>query len=168
MSLPPRPTVLAGREDLLALVHGQLTAGDLARMVVLCGMGGVGKTSLAAEYAHRYLAEVGIAWQIPSGDAAVADQSMAELAAQAGGRDLVDPRDPVASVRAVLAAYPADWLLIFDNAVDEMSVRRFLPPGLLRPGADHQPEPALGRCPGAARAGARCGRGGPVPGRPGR
>jgi hypothetical protein len=128
VSLPPRPAALAGREDLLASVHEQLTVGAVPRMVALCGMGGVGKTSLASEYAHRHLAEVGIAWQIPSEDAAVVEQSMAELAAQAGARDLVDPRDPVASVHAALAAYPAEWLLVFDNAVDETSVRRFLPP----------------------------------------
>jgi hypothetical protein len=128
VSLPPRLAGLAGREDLLALVHERVTAGDPPRVVVLCGLGGVGKTSLAAEYAHRHLGEVGIAWQIPAEDATIAEQGMAELAAQAGGRELADLRDPVASVHAVLAAWPADWLLIFDNAPDEASVRRLLPP----------------------------------------
>ena len=51
-----------------------------------------------------------------------------ELAAQLGARDLAVPRDPVASVHAVLAAFPAPWLLIFDNAADLASVRAFLPP----------------------------------------
>jgi len=72
----------------------------------------VGKTSLAAAYAHQHLAEVALAWQIPAGDSAVLAQEMAEVAAQLGGRDLADPRDPVASVHAVLAAHPAEWLLI--------------------------------------------------------
>src|SRR5262249_33029402 len=45
-----------------------------------------------------------------------------------GGRNLADPRDPIASVHAVLAAHPSDWLLIFDNASDEASIRRFVPP----------------------------------------
>jgi hypothetical protein len=128
VSLPPRPPLLAGREGMLTELQELLTAGEAPRTVVLCGMGGVGKTSLAGEYAHRHLAEVGIAWQIPSEDAAVVEQNITELAAQLGARDVVDPRDPVASVHAALAAYPAHWLLIFDNATDEASVRRFLPP----------------------------------------
>jgi hypothetical protein len=37
-------------------------------------------------------------------------------------------RDPVASVHAVLAAYPAGWMLVFDNAPDRVSVQGFLPP----------------------------------------
>ena len=37
------------------------------RMVVLSGLGGAGKTSVAVEYAHRHLAEVGVAWQFAGG-----------------------------------------------------------------------------------------------------
>ena len=51
-----------------------------------------------------------------------------ELAAQLGARGLADARDPVASVHAVLAGFPAPWLLIFDNAADLASVAAFLPP----------------------------------------
>ena len=52
----------------------------------------------------------------------------ARLAAQLGAREMVDARDPVASVHAVLARFPAPWLLIFDNAADMASVAAFLPP----------------------------------------
>ena len=38
-------------------------------MVALCGLGGAGKTSVAVEYAHRHLAEVGVAWQFSAEDA---------------------------------------------------------------------------------------------------
>jgi hypothetical protein len=34
----------------------------------------------------------------------------------------------VAAVHSALAAYPGRWLLIFDNAPDQVSVHRFLPP----------------------------------------
>ena len=128
MSLPPRPAALAGREDLIAELHGLLSAGAAPRVVVLSGLGGVGKTSMAAEYAHRHLAEVSVAWQVPAEDETVLRQDLAELAAQLGGRDLVDPRDPVTSVHAVLATWPSPWLLIFDNVPDDGSGRRFLPP----------------------------------------
>ena len=68
--LPPRPVLLAGREELLAELDARLSGGDGAgpRMVVLCGLGGAGKTSVAVEYAYRHLAEVGVVWQFPAED----------------------------------------------------------------------------------------------------
>jgi hypothetical protein len=80
------------------------------------------------EYAHRHLGEVGIAWQFAAGDPTVLVAGFGELAAQLRARDVVDTRDPVASVHAVLAAFRAGWLLVFDNAPDRTSVQAFLPP----------------------------------------
>ena len=95
---------------------------------MLCGLGGAGKTSVAVEYACRHLAEAGVAWQFPAEDTTVLAAGFGELAAQLGARGLADPRDPVTSVHAVLARFPAPWLLIFDNAADMASVGAFLPP----------------------------------------
>jgi hypothetical protein len=96
-------------------------------MVALYGLGGAGKTSVAVEYAHRHLAEVGLAWQFPAEDPALLLAEFARLAAQLGAREVIDARDPVASVHAVLAADPAGWLLIFDNAPGQEAMRRFVP-----------------------------------------
>ena len=130
MRLAPRPPSLAGREALLAELDARLSAGDglAPRIVALYGLGGAGKTSVAVEYAYRHLAEVGVAWQFPAEDATVLAAEFGELAAQLGARGLADARDPVASVHAVLARFPAPWLLIFDNAADMASVAAFLPP----------------------------------------
>jgi hypothetical protein len=84
---------------------------------------------VAVEYAHRHLAEVGLAWQFAAEDPAVLKAEFGELAAQLGARDLLDVRDPVASVHGVLAAYPRGWLLVLDNVADPASVTGFLPPG---------------------------------------
>jgi len=129
--LAPRPEILAGREELLAELDARLAnlqGPKGPRAVALCGLGGAGKTTVAVEYAHRHLAEVTVCWQFSAEDLAVLTAEFAVLAAQLGARDLVDPRDPVASVHAVLARQEAGWLVVFDNARDRTSVERFVPP----------------------------------------
>ncbi len=127
LRLAPRPTFLAGREELLAALDARLAGGEDEgpRVVALHGLGGAGKTSVALEYAHRQLGEVGVAWQFGAEDPAVLAAGFGELAAQLGA---ADRGDPVASVHGVLAAFPAPWLLVFDNAPDRASVARFVPP----------------------------------------
>jgi hypothetical protein len=84
--LAPRPVRLAGREALLAHLDTMLTgSGDSGPQVVaLHGLGGSGKTSVAVEYAHRHVGEVGVAWQLPAEDATVLAAGFADLAAQLG------------------------------------------------------------------------------------
>jgi Tetratricopeptide repeat len=129
--LAPRPGMLAGREELLAELDAMLTRGGDAgpRIVALCGLGGAGKTSVAVEYARRRLGEVGVAWQFAAQDATVLAAGFTELAAQLRAQDLGANQDPVASVHAVLAASPYEWLLVFDNALDQAAVARYLPQG---------------------------------------
>ena len=128
--LAPRPVSLAGREDLLAQVDALLVGDDGPgpRTVALCGLAGAGKTSVAAEYAYRHLAEVGLAWLLAAEDPTVLAAGFGELAAQLGAQDVLVRRDPVTSVHGVLAAFPARWLVVFDNAPDRASVQAFLPP----------------------------------------
>ena len=127
MRLAPRPVFLAGREELLAELANRMAGDEGARprMVALYGLGGAGKTSVALEYAHRQLGEVGVAWQLGAEDPAVLANGFGELAAQL---DAADRGDPVASVHSVLADSPAPWLLVFDNAPDRASVAPFVPP----------------------------------------
>jgi hypothetical protein len=128
--LLPRLGCLAGREDLLTGLHVRLASGvdNRPRMVVLCGLGGAGKTSVAVEYAHDHLDEVGLAWQFAAEDPAVLAAEFGVLAVQLGVQDIAATQDPVASVHNVLAGFSAGWLLVFDNAADLASVERFLPP----------------------------------------
>ncbi len=129
--LAPRPVFLAGREGLLAELDARLAVGPGRpgpRMAVLCGLGGAGKSSVAIEYAHRHLAEVGVCWQFSTEDPTVLAAEFAVLAAQLGAREIVDPRNPVASVHGVLARQQAGWLVVFDNVPDWASVEAFVPP----------------------------------------
>jgi len=131
LRLAPKPPFLAGREELLAELDHCLTADEGAgpRTVVLSGLGGVGKTSVAVEYAHRHLGEVELAWQFAAEDPAVLAAGFGELAAQLRVLDRTGTGDPVAAVHGMLAAYPAGWLLVFDNAPDQASVAALVPPG---------------------------------------
>jgi Tetratricopeptide repeat len=129
--LAPRPVALAGREGLLAELDARLAGAPGSSgpsLVALCGLGGAGKTSVAVEYAHRHLAEVGLCWQFAAEDPAVLAAEFAVLAAQLGARDVVDPRDPVASVHGMLARLETGWLVVFDNVTAPASVQAFLPP----------------------------------------
>jgi hypothetical protein len=128
--LLPRPECLAGRDDLLAGLHVRLSSGadNRPRTVALCGLGGAGKTSVAAEYAHEHLDEVGLAWQFAAENPAVLAAEFGVLAAQLGLQDVAGTQDPVASVHNALAGLSPGWLLVFDNAPDLASVQQFLPP----------------------------------------
>jgi hypothetical protein len=130
LRLAPPPPVLAGREELLAELDARLTGRESRRprVVALCGMGGTGKTSVALEYAHRHLDQLGVAWQLPAEDPTVLEAGFAELAAQLGLSG-AEGWNPVTGVHSELAGYQGEWLLIFDNARDKETVRTFLPPG---------------------------------------
>ena len=86
--LAPRPVYLAGREELLAELDARLAAGRAAGpgVVVLCGLGGAGKTSVAVEYAYRQADRYGVVWQLPAEDPAGLVAGFAELAAHLGAR----------------------------------------------------------------------------------
>ena len=126
--LAPRPVYLAGRKDLLAGLEARLASqhGAGPGVVVLAGMGGAGKTSVAVEYAHRQAAGFGVAWQLPAEDPAGLAAGFAELAAHLGAGD-GPAGDAVGRVHAVLARR-SDWLLVFDNVPDPAAVAGLVPP----------------------------------------
>jgi tetratricopeptide (TPR) repeat protein len=127
--LAARPVFLVGREDLLTELDARLTSRDQTgpSIVVLYGLGGAGKTSVAVEYAHRHLEECAVVWQLAAEKPAALAAGFSELAAQLGVRDGPGAGDPVAQVHAALARR-SDWLLVFDNVRGPAAINGLLPP----------------------------------------
>jgi hypothetical protein len=65
-TIPARSSVFTGRGELLAEVEAALQPGKRTVVQAVTGMGGIGKTTTAIEYAHRHHDEFDIAWWVPT------------------------------------------------------------------------------------------------------
>jgi len=114
-----------GREKVLADAEKELHASGLA---ALTGMGGVGKTQIAAHFAHEHRGEYSaVLWA----SAASQETLVSGFAAIASLLNLPekDEKDQALAVAAVKRWLEANggWLLILDNASDLAAVRGFIP-----------------------------------------
>ena len=83
-NVPTRNPGFTGREDILDAVREALLTGGNAVVQALHGMGGVGKTQLAIEYAHRFAASYDLVWWIAAEQAALIAGQFGALAADLG------------------------------------------------------------------------------------
>ncbi|MFL5666593.1 MAG: tetratricopeptide repeat protein [Ktedonobacteraceae bacterium] len=126
-----RNRFFTGREQLLALLHKRLSTTRTAALTqpqALYGLGGIGKTQTAAEYAFRYGDEyTHVFWiRAATRETLVADFVMlAELLDLPEKEEQDQPR-MVAAVKRWLATHTG-WLLILDNADDLPLAQEFLP-----------------------------------------
>ncbi len=128
-NIPARNPGFTGRAGLLAAVRERLVAGDRAVVQVLQGMGGVGKTQLAIEYAHRFAEAYDVAWWVGAEQAALIGDQFAALGMALG---CVQPGAGAEAVRAAVLAdlHPRGrWLLVFDNAERPADLAGWLPGG---------------------------------------
>jgi len=118
-----------GRDQLLAKLRQALITGQHAALTqAITGLGGVGKTQLAAEYAYNHRKDYEIVWWVPAEDPVAAISGLAELADDLGLPEKVEP-DLDRKKDAVLR-WLSDrerWLLIFDNAKEPRDLAPCLP-----------------------------------------
>src|SRR5690349_21672523 len=128
-TMPARVRGFTGRAELLAELGAALRSGGPTAVQAVTGMGGVGKTTAAIEYAHRHHDQFDIAWWVPAEDPGLIPERLAELAL---ALDLTTATTPagvgVARLLGELARRDR-WLVVFDNAEDPRAVARFLPEG---------------------------------------
>jgi tetratricopeptide (TPR) repeat protein len=127
-NLALRNALFIGRTEMLGGIAAHHGSGR--PIVVLRGLGGVGKSQLALEYSHRgrEQGDYVIVWWIRAQESAVIAADLADLAASLGlrGGDDID-----SAARAVLAHLGGrdDWLLVFDNAEQPADVISHVPNG---------------------------------------
>jgi hypothetical protein len=118
-NLPYRRNLdFTGRQELLASFAEQLASGGTAAVTqVVQGAGGVGKTTLAVEYAYRYRSQFDTVWWARAEQPATLLGDLADLALSLGLADLDEAKQQlaVAAVRRWLDDHDR-WLLVLDNA----------------------------------------------------
>ncbi|GHF63173.1 hypothetical protein GCM10018790_46260 [Kitasatospora xanthocidica] len=131
---PPRHPSFTGRGAVLEHLHRRLGAGPAAVLPssqTLYGLGGIGKTQIALEYAHRFKAQYDLVWWIDAEQPELIGPAFADMARELG----LQVGDSVAeAAAAALAALrrgtpAARWLLVFDNAEKPADILPFLPGG---------------------------------------
>jgi tetratricopeptide (TPR) repeat protein len=121
----------AGRSETMDALEKSLRDGNAA-VTAVHGLGGVGKTTLAAEYCHRFGGRYGGVWWVRAEQEPV---MLADLAALGPRLGLAASGNIEADVRAVLenlAGRNEPWLMVYDNAPNPDAVAKWLPAGAVR------------------------------------
>ena len=136
IGVPPRIASFTGRADELDRLDAILmqdkpaavTQASVGRAAVQ-GMGGVGKTSLAIEYAHRYRSlYAGVCW-CPAETRTGLLSALASLAVTLGAATAEEADVEKAAKAALrrLAEQRATWLLVYDNVTAPDDIADLLP-----------------------------------------
>jgi hypothetical protein len=128
-NVPARNPGFTGRDGLLVRVRERLLAGDRTVVQAFQGMGGVGKTQLAVEYAHQFAGTYDLVWWVDSEQPGLIGDQFAALGA---ALRCVEPGASAEAVRATVLGELRDrggWLLVFDNAQSPPSIRPWLSGG---------------------------------------
>ncbi|MFJ4819572.1 FxSxx-COOH system tetratricopeptide repeat protein [Streptomyces sp. NPDC088801] len=133
--IPARNPHFTGRGEELRILRQRLTTSAVEVLSqppqAVFGLGGIGKTEIAVEYAHRFAKEYDLVWWVRSEHEDRMRDAFLKLGKRLG---LVSPdgqRDKsIWTVMDALRSGPYDrWLLIFDNATQPEVVKRYLPGG---------------------------------------
>jgi len=126
--VPARNLRFTGRQRLLERVRAGLVGSDGTAVTVLHGMGGVGKTQLAIEYAHRYGSAYDVVWWVDADQASLIGEQLAALAPRIG----IPPSGQIDSDAVAVLGWlrrMERWLVVFDNATDPAGLRPWVSDG---------------------------------------
>ena len=145
-SMPPRPRkqefrappwnvpfqrnpYFTGREDVLEKLHNALKSDKAAALAqAISGLGGIGKTQTAVEYAYRYGSEYNaVLWvKADSREALISDYAALAHVLDLPEKDAKEQNLAVVAVRRWLENN-SGWLLVFDNADEPGLLEEYIP-----------------------------------------
>ena len=127
----PHNPFFTGRGNVIEELYSALKVSGvtaLAQPQAISGLGGVGKTQTAVEYAYRYSHEYdAVLWvKADSRESLISDYVVVANMLNLPGKNLEDQNLTVAAVKRWLENNTG-WLLILDNADDPKIAREFIP-----------------------------------------
>jgi hypothetical protein len=126
------PFIVGRIPERAAMFQGRNLVGDddSTAVWVLCGLGGVGKTQLAADYAHSVHEAGGadvVVWITASSRSDIVS-AYSRLAAAVTGRDITDEEADPRLALEWLANTQRRWLIVFDDLQNPSDLRGLWPP----------------------------------------
>ena len=119
VNLPVRPDLFVGRDEALADLRAALPAGS----GVVVGLGGVGKSTLAARYAATCAGDHGVVWWITADTPAMIEAGLAALAVAV--QPALSRALPLEALREWALQWLAchdGWLLVLDNVTSPADI----------------------------------------------
>ncbi len=127
-----RNPLFTGREQILQQLHTQFWSANLEMNIqALCGLGGIGKTQIALEYAYRYRKDYQtvLCVRAISREVLLADLTAIVTSLHLSGKQRYASQYAQAMIKGWLSRN-CNWLLIVDDIEDLNVLGDFLPPAI--------------------------------------